>query len=143
MIRLCHQQAGLPLSDIKYVEAHATGTPVGDLIELEALGAVYKDSHDLETNPLRIGSVKGNLGHAEISAGLFSLIKAIEMIHRRKFLPTGGVNIRPRSDFDWDGSNMRLCLESESFPPESGVCISVNSFGVRLVKSCNTYDIMH
>lgn len=130
MIRLCHQQAGLPLSDIQCVEAHATGTPVGDLIELEALRAIYRDSHDIKKNPLRVGSVKGNIGHAEIAAGLFSVIKAIEMIRRRTFLPTGGASIRPRSDFDWDGSNIRLCLESEPFPLERGVCISVNSFGV-------------
>lgn len=132
MVRLCHQQASLPLRDIKYVEAHATGAPVGDLIELEALQAIYRDSHDMKKNPLRLGSVKGNIGHAEVAAGLFSVIKAIEMIRLRTFLPTGGVDIRPRSDFDWDGSNIRLCLESEPFPPERGVCIGVNSFGVRV-----------
>jgi len=103
---------------------------VGDLIELQALKAVYQDSHDLTTNPLRVGSIKGNIGHAEIAAGLFSTIKAVEMLNRRRFLPTGGTNMRPRSDFDWDKSNIKLCLESESFPPQKNVCISVNSFGV-------------
>ena len=103
---------------------------MGDLIELQALKAVYQDSHDLQTNPLRVGSIKGNIGHAEIAAGLFSTIKAIEMLKRRQFLPTGGKNICPRSDFDWDGSNIKLCLERESFPPHKKVCISVNSFGV-------------
>ena len=103
---------------------------MGDLIELQALKAVYQDSHDLHTNPLRIGSIKGNIGHAEVAAGMFSTIKAVEMLKRRRFLPTGGTDVCPRSDFDWDSSNIKLCLESESFPPQKKVCIGVNSFGV-------------
>jgi len=79
----------------------ATGTPVGDLIELQALAEVYGASHDIHRNPLRVGSLKGNIGHAELAAGLMSLIKAVEMNRARTFFPTGGQHIRPRSDFDW------------------------------------------
>lgn len=130
MIRLCHAQISLPLDKVSYVEAHATGTSVGDLIELTALKDVYKDSHNIDTNPLRVGSIKGNIGHAELAAGLFSTIKAIEMIKKRTFLPTGGENICARSDFDWIESNIKLCLESEPFPEDELVNIGVNSFGV-------------
>ena len=130
MIRLCHKQVGLPLEKVRYVEAHATGTRVGDLIELEALSSVYKDSHDIRVNPLRVGSLKGNIGHAEVAAGMFSLIKASEMIRQRTFFPTGGRAITPRTDFDWEGNNIRLCLESEGFPVNEETFIGVNSFGV-------------
>ncbi len=130
MIRLCHDQAGLPLEKVQYVEAHATGTKVGDLVELEALSDVYRNSHDIQRNPLRVGSLKGNIGHAELSAGMFSLIKAIEMIRKRRFFPTGGQNITPRKDFDWKGNNIKLCQESEAFPPGEQIYIGVNSFGV-------------
>lgn len=124
------QQINLPLEEIAYVEAHATGTSVGDLIELNALKKVYQQSHDSEKNPLRVGSIKGNIGHAEISAGLFSTIKVVEMLKRRTFLPTGGRDISPRQDFDWNNSNIKLCLDSERFPAKKRVCIGVNSFGV-------------
>lgn len=130
MIRLCHEQAGLPLEAIQYVEAHATGTRVGDLIELQALTEVYKDSHNIQKNPLRVGSIKGNIGHAELAAGMFSMIKVIEMFRKRRFFPTGGYNISPRKDFDWDGSNIKLCLDDEPFPSDQPVYVGVNSFGV-------------
>lgn len=130
MIRLCHKQVGLPLGNISYVEAHATGTKVGDLVELESLGAVYRDSHDIQRNPLRVGSIKGNIGHAEVSAGLFSLIKAVEMIRARTFFPTGGRDITPRTDFDWAANNVQLCQEIEPFPLQQQCYIGVNSFGI-------------
>ena len=130
MIKLCHQQIDLPLDEIAYVEAHATGTPVGDLVELNALKEVYQRSHSLDENPLRVGSIKGNIGHAEIAAGLFSTIKVIEMLRRRTFLPTGGSPISPRQDFDWDESNIALCLESSPFPINKCIHMGVNSFGV-------------
>lgn len=130
MIRLCHSQIQLPLSEVCYVAAHATGAPVGDLVELAALRDVYQSSHDVVSNPLRVGSIKGNIGHAEVASGLFSMIAAVEMIKRKTFLPTGGKDICPRLDFDWNGSNMKLCLENEPFPSDKRVCIGVNSFGV-------------
>ena len=130
MVKLCHEQIDLPLDEIAYVEAHATGTPVGDLVELNALKEVYQRSHNLHANPLRVGSIKGNIGHAEIAAGLFSTIKVIEMLRRRKYLPTGGSSISPRKDFDWDESNITLCLESEPFPADRCIHMGVNSFGV-------------
>ena len=130
LIRLCHKQVGLPLERISYVEAHATGTKVGDLIELQALGEVYSESHDIRQNPLRIGSIKGTIGHAEMAAGLFSLIKAVEMIRSRKFFPTGGCDIIPRTDYDWDGNNIHLLRDVEPFPPNEQCYIGVNSFGI-------------
>lgn len=127
MIRLCHKQIDLPLESVKYLEAHATGTAVGDLIELEAVRDVYKDSHS--QNHLKIGSVKGNIGHAELAAGLFSVIKVIEMLREKKFLPSGGCDT-PRSDFDWNEANIQVCREIEEFPKDTKVHIGVNSFGV-------------
>lgn len=55
-------------------ECHATGTAVGDLIELEAIGAVYGASRS-DGQPVRVASVKSNIGHAEMAAGIFSVIK--------------------------------------------------------------------
>lgn len=111
------------------MECHATGTAVGDVIELQAIGDVFGDAHDLETNPLRIASVKSNIGHAEVAAGIFSVIKIVQMLKYRFFLPTAGVTT-PRLDFNWEKHNMKVQQELEPFPDDELVVVGVNSFGI-------------
>ncbi|EPQ51312.1 thiolase-like protein, partial [Gloeophyllum trabeum ATCC 11539] len=60
--------------DIGYHEAHGTGTPVGDTIELEAIKRVYGSSR---SHPLLVGSVKGVIGHTEECSGITSILKVI------------------------------------------------------------------
>jgi hypothetical protein len=57
-----------------HTECHATGTAVGDVIELKAVGETYGKAHSAN-NLLRVASVKSNIGHAEIAAGIFSVTK--------------------------------------------------------------------
>jgi len=112
------------------MQCHATGTAVGDVIEVDAVGSVFGESHDLETNPIRIASVKSNIGHAEVAAGIFSVIKIVQMMKHRVFLPTAGVTT-PRTDYDWAANNMRVQQEMEPFP-ENGepVVVGLSSFGI-------------
>ncbi len=74
VIRRALEDAGVAPADIGYVETHGTGTPLGDPIEVRALGAVLCNER---TAPLPIGSVKTNLGHLEAAAGITSLIKVV------------------------------------------------------------------
>ena len=72
-------QATIRPEQVGYIEAHGTGTQAGDPLEIESIRNVY-GSKDRET--LHIGSVKGNIGHAETAAGVAGVIKALLMINK-------------------------------------------------------------
>ena len=76
VIRAALDNAGVEPSDIGYVEAHGTGTSLGDPIEVHALAAALCRDRNPQA-PLRIGSVKTNVGHLEAAAGIVGLIKVI------------------------------------------------------------------
>lgn len=100
VLRKALANAGLKASDIDYVEAHGTGTPLGDPIEVEALGAVYGAGRPVES-PLRIGSVKTNLGHTEAASGLAGLLKTA-MALRQEVLPPSLHFSKPNPRIDWE-----------------------------------------
>ncbi|WNG90185.1 type I polyketide synthase [Mycobacterium sp. ITM-2016-00317] len=79
LMRKALQTSKLDPSDIDYIEAHGTGTSLGDPIELDALSAVYGDRKD--SAPLVLGSVKTNLGHLESAAGVTGFIKTVLSVH--------------------------------------------------------------
>lgn len=86
VIRAALQQARLQPNQISYIEAHGTGTPLGDPIELGALNAVYcKDQN--RTHPLLVGSAKTNMGHSEAAAGIAGFIKLVLSLQHRTIPP--------------------------------------------------------
>ena len=76
LIRRALQDAALEPADIGYIEGHGTGTPLGDPIEVEAIGRIMAPCRSLD-NPVLLSSVKGNIGHLEAAAGVAGLIKAL------------------------------------------------------------------
>src|SRR5690606_33636837 len=84
LMRKALETSRLEPSDIDYIEAHGTGTSLGDPIELDALAAVYGDRKD--SAPLVLGSVKTNLGHLESAAGVTGFIKTVLTVHHG-FIP--------------------------------------------------------
>ncbi|MET7951713.1 type I polyketide synthase [Micromonospora sp. NPDC005324] len=68
--------AGVDADEIGYVEAHGTGTALGDPVEVAGLTRAFRQSTD-QTGYCRIGSVKGNVGHADAAAGIVGLIKTV------------------------------------------------------------------
>ena len=73
--------AGLEGRDVDYIECHGTGTPLGDPIEVGALKNVLGERRD---KPVVLGAIKSNIGHLEGAAGVVGLIKAVEVLRRRK-----------------------------------------------------------
>ncbi|WP_218081138.1 type I polyketide synthase [Anthocerotibacter panamensis] len=86
VLRQALAAAGVAPQAISYIEAHGTGTPLGDPIELEALKAVLTVNRPL-TNPCLVASVKTNLGHLEAAAGIAGLIKSVLALWHREIPP--------------------------------------------------------
>jgi acyl transferase domain-containing protein/aryl carrier-like protein/dienelactone hydrolase len=87
VIQSAFAQAGLTPEQVDYIEAHGTGTLLGDPIEAKALGNALQD-RPAEAPPVRMGSVKSNIGHTEAAAGIASLIKTALCLKHRTLVPS-------------------------------------------------------
>jgi len=88
-MREAYEKSGLAPDDISYVECHATGTPVGDTIEIESMSEVFG-----QREPLAIGSLKANIGHLITAAGVAGLIKTLEAMKAGLRPPTPKVEVQ-------------------------------------------------
>ncbi|MEX2492517.1 MAG: SDR family NAD(P)-dependent oxidoreductase [Nitrospirales bacterium] len=87
LLRDAYNQAGVSPGKIQYIEAHGTGTKLGDPIEIKALGSVL--SMERPDNLLcTVGSVKTNIGHLEAAAGIAGLIKVALSLKKQEIPPT-------------------------------------------------------
>src|SRR5262249_33234570 len=86
VIREALKDAGLKPSDLSYMEAHGTGTPLGDPIEMQALGSVLKEGRSQGSKCL-VGSVKTNIGHLEVAAGIAALVKVVLSLQHKEIPP--------------------------------------------------------
>ena len=99
-------RAGLAGGDVDYLEAHGTGTPLGDPIEVQAAGAVYGAGRDPD-RPLLIGSVKTNIGHLESASGVAGLIKVVLSL-QHEVLPQSLHFEKPSPHIPWDSLPVRV-----------------------------------
>nr|WP_079188457.1 type I polyketide synthase [Streptomyces sp. CB02009] len=129
VIRDAWDNARIPLEQAQYVEIHGSGTRVGDPVEAAALGAVFASSRSSE-NPLRLGSVKTNIGHLEGASGIAGLVKTILCLAERELVPTLNYETpNPQIPF----ADLRLTAATETGPwphPDGPLVAGVTSVGM-------------
>ncbi|KAH9904842.1 polyketide synthase [Xylariomycetidae sp. FL2044] len=130
VIRKAYEKARCKPDETGYMECHGTGTPIGDPIELEAVSKVFAASRD---QPLLVGSVKPNLGHAEAASAITGVIKAaLAMEHGRIPRTIGIKSINPNIKLsEWNLAVVRDEVPFPSYDPSQPdkFRASVNSFG--------------
>jgi len=122
------ENAGVKSSDIDYIEAHGTGTSLGDPIEVEAIASVHRD-RTLQQKPLLIGSVKTNLGHLESAAGVAGLIKTVLALHNEKIPPQIHFQ-EPNPQIQWKQMPIEVANKTLAWPRGKRPRLAgVNAFG--------------
>ncbi len=122
-------RAGVAPSEIDYLEAHGTGTVVGDPIEVNAAAQVFRQGRDPE-RPVLMGSVKTNIGHLGPAAGVAGLIKTV-LAMRHGVIPKHLNFKNPNPRIDWDNQPVRVTDVMTEWPAHPGrpPLAAVNAFG--------------
>lgn len=118
------RRANVSPENIGYIEAHGTGTRLGDPIELNALGSVLGQ----RKNPCFVGSVKSNFGHLEAAAGVAGLIKSVLCVHYGEIVPNLHFS-RPNPLIDFANLPFVVPTQRQSWPNDVTRIAGVSSFG--------------
>ncbi|UGY91630.1 type I polyketide synthase [Streptomyces gobiensis] len=140
-----YEQAGVSPAEIDYLEAHGTGTSVGDKVELEVFGKVLGPGRPAD-RPCLVGSSKTNIGHAEAAAGMAGLIKTILCLEHGQ-VPPNLHQHTPNPAIPWADLPVRLPRELTPLPERDKPTLAgVSSFGLtganaHVVLSAPTADV--
>ncbi|WP_095961649.1 type I polyketide synthase [Corallococcus macrosporus] len=114
LLRKALEAANLAPADVNYIEAHGTGTPLGDPIELRALDAVLRPGRAADA-PLLVGSAKTNLGHLESAAGAAGMIKVVLSLGQNEIPPH--LHFRtPNPAVDWQQLQIAIPTKVTPWP---------------------------
>lgn len=130
VVRLAQGLAGINAGDIYYIEAHGTGTPLGDPIEVSALTQAFSET-TAGRNFCALGSVKANIGHLDVAAGVAGLIKTALCLERGKIPPQINYN-EPNPELRLEESPFYITTALRDWPASSGKPrrAGVSSFGM-------------
>ena len=119
------RQSGLAADDLAFIEAHGTGTPVGDPVEVASIGSAIGS---FKKSPLPITSVKAHVGHLEPASGMAGLVKAIACLKHRQ-VPGLPFAFEPNPDIDFEKANVLCAAQDVKLEEGKPLCCGVNSFG--------------
>ena len=104
VIRAALKNAGVTPHEVSYLEAHGTGTSLGDPIEIRAANAVLGKGRSKD-QPLAIGTIKTNMGHLEAAAGVAGLLKVVLSLQHKQIPPH--LHLKERTPhFDWERASV-------------------------------------
>ncbi|KAF0849677.1 polyketide synthase Pks13 [Nocardia caishijiensis] len=128
VLRAAYRDAGIAPSSVDYIEAHGTGTPIGDPIEADALARVIGRGREAD-KPALLGSVKTNFGHLESGAGVPALAKVL-MSFQHNVIPPNINYAGPSPYIPFEQANLEVVDEPTEFPRYSGVAtVGISGFG--------------
>lgn len=122
------QDAGIAPSQVQYLEAHGTGTELGDPMELGAAAAVYGKGRKRD-QPLLVGSVKGNISHLEAAGGVSGLIKTVLALHHGIIPPQANFDA-PSSHIPWKRIPVKMVTETTEWPDAEERFAGVTALGL-------------
>ena len=123
-------RAGIAPADVDYIEAHGTGSQLGDPIELRAAAAVYGRGREAD-RPLVLGTAKTNIGHLEAAAGIAGLIKVM-LAMKRGIIPRHLYFENPNPHVDWTELPVRVASEAMDWPirADRPPCAGISAFAI-------------
>ena len=128
VVELALADARVEAEAVSYIEAHGTGTSLGDPIELAALGRVFGSGGPREA-PVQVGSVKTNIGHLEAAAGVAGLIKVVLQLQHRELAPSLWFE-SPNPNVDWSALPLEICDRRMPWASTSPRIAGVSSFSI-------------
>ncbi|OBI82082.1 polyketide synthase Pks13 [Mycobacterium asiaticum] len=128
VLRRAYKDAGIDPRTVDYIEAHGTGTILGDPIEAEALGRVVGKGRPAD-RPALLGAIKTNIGHLESAAGVASMAKVVLALQHNKLPPS--INFAGPSPYiDFEATRLKVIDQPTDWPRYGGYALAgVSSFG--------------
>ncbi len=128
LLRKGCETAGILPNQIQYLEAHGTGTPLGDPIEANAQGEVLSENRPLD-NACYMGSVKSNIGHLESASGIAGLMKVVLALKHKQIPPNLHFN-HPHPEIDFEKLQLQVPEKLIPWPQRDEPALAgINSFG--------------
>jgi myxalamid-type polyketide synthase MxaB len=125
MLKDALKDAGIEPHQVDFIETHGTGTPLGDPIEVSAIGRVFCEDRE---NTLYLGAVKANVGHLDSAAGIAGVIKVVLSLQQKTIPPHRNFS-EPNRHIPWDDWPIKIPLENTAWEGKERFA-GISAFGM-------------